>query len=156
MTRPIWVPGTPIPQGSKRLARGRILDANSRTLRPWRAHVTACTRTALEGAPPLAGPTRLDVIFHIPRPASHLKACGCLRAAAPALPASAPDLDKLVRAICDGLTDADAITDDRIITQIIATELYSTPLDQPGALIRLEPILVPHPTITCLRHQEHP
>lgn len=100
------VPGLAAPGGSKRayVIRGRavVTPANPTRERQWRAVVQVAARTAYSGAP-LTGPLRMELRFVMPRPASHLGARG-LRRSAPRVPATRPDLSKLVRALEDALT----------------------------------------------------
>jgi len=51
-----------------------------------------------------------------------------------------PDLDKLIRAVLDGITGI-LIEDDSQIVHIIATKQYAQPNEQHGVLIELEEIL---------------
>ena len=77
----------------------------------------------------------LRVTFYLQRPKSHSGARG-IKASAPALPDKVPDLDKLLRSTCDGLTQAALIVDDALIVRIKARKVYADN-EQPGALIYL-------------------
>ncbi len=116
-------PGLPAPQGSKRAVRlknGRtVLLESSARVRPYRATLALVARQAWPG-PPSAGAVALEVVFRFPRPKSHLRASGEVRAAAPAIP-SRPDLDKLVRALGDALTGI-VYLDDGQIGRWVATK----------------------------------
>ena len=50
------------------------------------------------------------------------------------LPSVSPDLDKLIRAVGDSLTDSGVVTDDSRIVRISARKLYAEGI-QPGATI---------------------
>jgi Holliday junction resolvase RusA-like endonuclease len=127
----IHVTGQPIPQGSKTAAviggRAVMFDSNKK-LKEWRATVTAATRTELikqrfngfESDQPLV----VFVEFHLERPKTVKRL----------FPAVKPDLDKLVRAVFDGVTDGHAWHDDSQVISVYATKMYST---TPGALIRI-------------------
>lgn len=141
----VTVPGTAVPQGSKRIVRGnRMIEAN-RDLRPWRAcvasHVIAAiVRTERQTGHrfPLAGPVDLAVTFNFPRPKAHYRTgrfSEALRAVAPTYMQVGPDLDKLVRAIGDALTDACAIVDDKQLHVIHAAKRWTT--DDPFTTITL-------------------
>lgn len=100
------VPGAAAPQGSKRAVRLRngrtVLLESSKRLKPWRAVVALAASEAWH-KPPHDGVVALELTFRFTRPKSHLKADGTLRAGAPLIPPR-PDLDKLVRGACDGMT----------------------------------------------------
>lgn len=123
---PIFIAGTPVPQGSKSATRtGVMFEANPK-LRPWRAvmtaHLTAWTGTWFGAWEPLDGPLLVDVTFWMPRPQRpkfhH--------------PAVKPDADKLCRALGDSMTDSGLIKDDARITTWHARKRYS---DTPGITI---------------------
>lgn len=130
------VPGTPIPQGSKRgfynkrTQRVQIVDADRNGLAEWRMKVTAYARdgaTVLGYPVPIEGPVGVRIAFILPRPQSHYgtgKNAKTLKPSAPRYPAKMPDIDKLVRAILDGITDAGLWLDDGQVIWIKATKEY--------------------------------
>lgn len=136
--------GTPAPQGSKKafVNRGRavIVDDNKRT-RPWREAVKEAAIIA-RGADSLLGPVAVSIRFYLPRPASHFgtgRNIGQVKAAAPAYPASVPDIDKLARSTLDALTDSGLIKDDKQIVTLNLTKRYpDMQMDVPGAVIVVE------------------
>src|SRR5881392_2089938 len=92
---PLFIPGTPAPQGSKRhIGHGRMLESSA-AVGPWRERVALAVHQ--QGWPLLAGPVAVDLTFVMPRPKSAPK-----RSTPPAI--RRPDLDKLERAILDALT----------------------------------------------------
>jgi Holliday junction resolvase RusA-like endonuclease len=112
--------GTPAPQGSKNQFGG---ESNPRT-RPWRAAVTA--EAAQHFDKPLTGPVHVSVIFAFTRPRKHYRTgrrANELREDAPLYMATAPDLDKLCRAIGDALTGV-AILDDKQIAVWTVVKKY--------------------------------
>ncbi|RCS81840.1 RusA family crossover junction endodeoxyribonuclease [Brachybacterium alimentarium] len=121
---PIWIPGTPIPQGSKSAGkRGKTVvmwDAN-RNLKPWRqtmtAHLAAWTALSAGAWEPFDGPLIVDATFWIPRPARPKFT----------LPATPADLDKYQRALGDSMTDSGLIKDDARITTWHARKRYAEP-----------------------------
>lgn len=143
------VPGLPQPQGSTRsFARGGkvVTTSDNPRLRPWRESVCWHARQAmqtpwLEGTisrPPFVGPVSVSAIFWLPRPAGHFgsgRNAGQLRASAPDRPAVKPDLDKLLRAVLDALSEAGAWRDDAQVVEL--GEVAKRYADQPGALIRV-------------------
>ena len=122
----VMVPGVPVPQGSlTSFGRGRpTVHTNKEVLLPWRAAVIATVRAAMgpDKEWPLTGPVKLSVSFSLPRPPSAPRSR--------LWPEKKPDLDKLVRAIGDSLTQAGAIQDDAQIVLLVADKSYGTPAVQ--------------------------
>ena len=116
---PIFIPGTPIPQGSKSATRTGVMYEANPKLRPWRAtmtaHLTACTGTWFGAWEPYDGPLFVDVTFHMPRP----------KRPKYSLPAVKPDCDKLCRALGDAMTTSGLIKDDARITTWHARKRYA-------------------------------
>jgi Holliday junction resolvase RusA-like endonuclease len=134
------VAGRPIPQGSKTIAHGRFLrDDNAATLQPWRMAVAAAAADAMGDLPTIHGPVRLRADFRFPRPRGHYGTGGNadrLKPSAPVYMSGRPDLDKLLRAIGDGITGI-VVVDDAQIVAITAAKAYG----QAGAIIRIEEVL---------------
>jgi crossover junction endodeoxyribonuclease RusA len=105
--------GLPAPQGSKRgfVAGGRAIvsDVNSVKLRTWRDSVSAAARDEFGDRPMLDEPVRVTVDFYFPMP----KARGKKHSLLPKK--TAPDLDKLCRAVGDALEIAGVIRSDALI-----------------------------------------
>ncbi|MGP5263676.1 RusA family crossover junction endodeoxyribonuclease [Glutamicibacter arilaitensis] len=121
-----FVAGEPAPQGSKRhVGNGRMIES-SKKLKPWRDRVTAVAKTRVLDEP-LDGHLRLIVNFYMPAP---------LKSKFGSRPAGTPDLDKLVRAVGDALTQSKLIKDDARIVSLIAHKHWA--LDTPGAEITIE------------------
>ena len=120
--------GDPAPQGSKKVVRGRLIEA-SKKLKPWRAAIEkACQSYAQENI--YLGPVRLEVDFFLPRPPS-------IKMTKRPLPIVPPDLDKLLRAVGDGVGQSGFIWgDDSQIVEIFARKFYSDDRD-PGAIIHI-------------------
>lgn len=119
------VEGTPAPQGSKRhVGNGRLVES-SKALRPWRATVTARAVEAMRGKPAMGGPLELTCVFTFTRPSAHFGKNG-LKASAPLHKTTAPDTDKLTRAICDALADAGVYRNDAQVARIVASKIYGT------------------------------
>jgi crossover junction endodeoxyribonuclease RusA len=120
--------GTPAPQGSKRhVGGGRMIEASTR-LAPWREAVAWSARRALpKGWQPLDEPVLVVADFRSPRPASarHL-----------VWNARRPDLDKLLRAICDSLVPI-VLVDDARIVGLVAHKRYATADRPPGVAVTL-------------------
>lgn len=120
--------GVPRPQGSKRaVGGGRFIEA-SKYLPEWRKAVVAAAREAHEGEP-LQGAVTVEATFVFPRP----KALKPDQDAPPHT--SAPDTDKLQRAVGDALTIAGVIGDDAQIHTWRAHKRRARPGETPGAHI---------------------
>jgi Holliday junction resolvase RusA-like endonuclease len=140
----IEVRGLPAPQGSKRHVGRGIMVESSRAVGPWREAVRAETQRALESLlfagrdlPPTGGPMALTAVFMLPRPKSHYRTgrnSHLLKPSAPNFPSGRPDLDKLLRALLDGLTAGGIWQDDSQVAQLAATKEWG----QPGCLIEID------------------
>ena len=113
--RSFWVAGTPAPQGSKRHVGRGILVESSKLVKPWREAVKWAALSAPEQIA-LPGPVAVDIVFHLKRPKS---------AKADALPATRPDLDKLIRSTLDGLTEAAVFEDDARVCRLLCEKVYA-------------------------------
>lgn len=127
--------GIPAPQGSKTLMPNRRMVESSKKVGPWRDAVATAAMVAHSGRPPLDGPLRLDAEFRIPMPQSRPKR---VREFGAAWRTATPDLDKLLRSTCDGLTAAGVIVDDARIVSIAATKHEVT--GWTGARLALRPL----------------
>lgn len=132
-----FVHGVPVPQGSKSVSRsGHLYDVNAKQLKPWRQQIAETIR-AMDAREVIEGPVALSVVFSFPRPKSHYNKSG-LTSKAPRRHQSKPDLDKLVRALGDGIaTDANLLKDDSQIVSINAEKRYCVGEEQPGALVTI-------------------
>ena len=139
----VFVEGVPQPQGSSRAFRsgGKIVvtSANPK-LKAWRNQITEAVRNEADrlGLTGWVGRAWLTLTFILPRPASHLTSKGALTKSAPRQHLSTPDLDKLVRAVGDGITDAGVWRDDSQVISITATKHYSDAFTDTGASIIIE------------------
>jgi crossover junction endodeoxyribonuclease RusA len=147
-----FVPGVPAPQGSKRhIGNGRMIESASKKLAPWRRSVVLCTRNAMNArsqatdlwAGKVPGqPIHVTMDFALPRPRAHYatgRNAGELRtSAALAVPAGYPDLDKLVRAVLDGLKLGGLLADDGQAVALSASKRYVHVRENPGCRIIAE------------------
>lgn len=124
------VPGIPVPQGSKRhVGNGVMIEANQ-ALKPWRQEVIAAgIDAAVKANWVCAGKATyaVKIVFTFKRPKSHHRVTGALMPSAPAHPGVRPDLDKLIRAVFDALTQAAVVWDDSQIVRLIAMKTYGAP-----------------------------
>lgn len=123
------IPGEPKPQGSKKAyVRGRravLVEANP-GLKAWRATVTLHAKPHA-GAYTGNRPLHVTYNFFLTKPKSVRRW----------LPWVKPDLDKLIRAVNDGLSDAGIWDDDSRITTITASKTYATPGEQPCVTVTI-------------------
>jgi Holliday junction resolvase RusA-like endonuclease len=154
----IRIYGTPIPQGSKvanHFGHG-VRDANAAKLKPWRKTVRAQAEDVTRHHDTLTGPVRVWVRFTFTRPASHYRTgrnAHLVRDTAPLYPGvKHGDIDKLVRAIFDALTDAGVWSDDTQVVDVRARKFYAgedeLALDKPGVDVVVEPIEADVPLTT--------
>lgn len=122
------IQGVPIPQGSKNLVRGRVIEANKR-LKPWRKIVAT---EAQKHAPkePINTAVQVAAVFAFQRPRT---------TKFPHYPAGkVGDIDKLCRAILDGLTTAGIYSDDSRVTTLNATKRWCEQGETPHAHITIQ------------------
>ena len=119
------VTGDPASQGSHAIMNGRIVQVNSSKHKAWRK---AIVQEAIAILPadwqPIDEPCELVVNFYMPKPKTVTRQ----------LPSVSPDLDKLIRAVGDSLTDSGIVADDSRIVRISARKLYAEGI-QSGASI---------------------
>ena len=130
----IFVTGTPAPQGSKRYlgtrgGRGILVESAGERVKSWRADVREAFTGVLDA--PMAGAVRVEVRFHLLRPAS-------VSVARRPLPTVKPDLDKLARAVLDALKSAGVYLDDSQVVTLVAAKTYAPAGSPAGAWIQIE------------------
>jgi Holliday junction resolvase RusA-like endonuclease len=119
------VTGDPASQGSHAIMHGRIVQVNSSKHKAWRkAIVQQAIATLPDDWQPIDEPCELIVNFYLPKPKTVNRQ----------LPSVSPDLDKLIRAVGDSLTDSGVVVDDSRIVRISARKLYAEGIE-PGATI---------------------
>lgn len=124
------VDGLPVPKGSFSPARngGFRPQGDQRKINAWRSDVKAAAHLAMDGAgyvDLMRGPIRLLVDFQLPAPKSIPKyKMGWL------LPTKKPDIDKLIRSVCDHLTGI-VWADDSQVCFLTLTKHYAWD-DRPG------------------------
>lgn len=147
MSEHLWliITGTPAPQGSKTRTRYGMYDDNAKVLKPWREAVTTQARSTRPVA--MGGPLAVDLTVILPRPKGHYRTgrnAHLLRDGAPVYPVGAQvgDVDKLARAVFDGLTDAGVWHDDVQVVTLTARKMYPAAgrFEQPGAVIGISPL----------------
>jgi crossover junction endodeoxyribonuclease RusA len=139
----VVVNGRPAPQGSKRHVGGGRMVEMSKAVGPWREAVRAETQRAAAAVIwPDGWPVTVDVVFYLQRPAGHYgtgRNGGAVKASAPGYPAGRPDVDKLARAVLDGLAMGGAFTDDSQVVSLTAIKRWADG-HPPGASIHVDPM----------------
>jgi Holliday junction resolvase RusA-like endonuclease len=106
--------------------------------------VTAHALEAKGDAPTLTGPIGIRIIFTLDRPKNHFgtgKNASLVKPSSPDFPATMPDIDKLMRAILDGLTDARVWDDDGQVVWVQATKVWSDERFSAGAYLTIGEML---------------
>ena len=119
-----FVKGRPVPLGSLMFIHGRPIHARATDLAVWRADIAR--NAELFGFKPIASAVRVELDFIMSKPKSAKRM----------FPSVKPDLDKLVRAVLDGLTGV-AYEDDSQVVFIKATKTYG---ETQGVWIKIEQI----------------
>lgn len=121
----LTIAGEPAPQGSKRIIKGRLVEASSTKLRKWRKAIAdACMDYAQENI--LLGPVHVEVNFYLTRPQS-------VKFAKRPLPIVPPDLDKLCRGLLDGIGQSEVIWGDDSQVVSLSARKYYADQHEPGA-----------------------
>jgi len=111
-----FIDGVPVPQGSMRtVGRGVVIHSNAKKLKEWRTTVAWQVRAFFQDDDQIDDSMRVDLEFYLPRPASVKRI----------FPHRKPDLDKLIRAVLDGVTESNAVTDDARFVEINAKKFYA-------------------------------
>jgi Holliday junction resolvase RusA-like endonuclease len=131
--------GVAMPKGNMRafLKRGMkfpIVTESNRSVKSWQQLVAEGASRALQDAPQdlIAFGVRVTVCFYLPRPKKHHKV-GVFVAHC-----TAPDLDKLSRAVLDALSKV-AYYDDAQVTELVAGKYYTTTNGAAYVDVRVEP-----------------
>ena len=116
------VEGTPIQQGSMKFIRpGVMIHSRAEELAIWRSHIATAAQKA--GCTPIDSPISISLKFRVKKPKTVKRQ----------YPTVAPDLDKYIRAVLDGLTNTAYIDDSQVI-QITASKEYA---ENPGVDIQI-------------------
>lgn len=111
--------------GKGRVSHGR--PAHARALAAWRSALEAAARDALAGRPEMEGPVAVAATFWLLRPQAHYRGRSrshAVRSDAPSHPATKPDLDKLLRALIDGIAPA-IMRDDSQVARATCAKRYA-------------------------------
>ena len=135
MTLRFTVVGIPAPKGSSKAfafrrgdgSLGAAVTHDNKRTKPWQATVgvtAAIAKTAAGIAAIWTGPVRLDLVFYMPKPQKPKHAQHITK----------PDLDKLIRAVKDGLTGV-VWQDDSQVIEVHALKAYCARTSAPGAAV---------------------
>lgn len=125
-----FIEGVPVPQGSMRtVGRGVVIHSNAKKLKEWRSLVAYQVRAFFQDDEQIDDALRIDLEFYLPRPSTVKRI----------FPSRKPDLDKLIRAVLDGITESKAVTDDARFVEINAKKFYTYDTEvftrRPGVLV---------------------
>lgn len=146
MTVRFNIVGLPAPQGSKtRMPNGALVEGSSTTgrarLNDWRSTVAAVAHQQRQLVEvPFDGPVQVTVDFRFPVPKSRSKtyrqqlAAGTIDGWKP----TKPDLDKLCRALGDGLVQGGLIARDELICSWSAHKIEVAEGDWTGAWVTVD------------------
>lgn len=135
--------GEPAPQGSKKaFVRGNraVLVDDSKKTKPWKRAVREACEDAIESWKeqhrytfvPIDEAIECHMVFFMPRPKSLAKKVKwCFRK---------PDLDKLLRATFDGVTESQLWKDDARVRKVVAEKNYEDAEHEQGAILTIRTI----------------
>lgn len=120
-----FVKGRPVPQGSMKFIRpGVMIHSRAEDLALWRADIAR--NAQLNGFKPIQGGVKVQIDFVFLKPKSTNRAYPWVK----------PDIDKLIRAVLDGLTGV-AYEDDCQVILLQASKTYG---QNEGAWITIEQV----------------
>jgi Holliday junction resolvase RusA-like endonuclease len=106
------------------------VTSDNPALKKWRKAIAKCAASAWGDRPPIADEAlRVECDFFLKRPEGHWgtgRNAHLLKDSAPAKPTTIPDVDKLLRAVLDGLTDV-VYRDDSLVTSAPPAKHYAVP-----------------------------
>jgi Holliday junction resolvase RusA-like endonuclease len=142
MNLKFFVEGTPAPKGSFKVLPGRgrrrhIVVRDNRKTKPWEEAVTATAAMMMQGRLPIDGPVAVYLRFILKRPKDHLRSNGELKDWAPFWCSFKPDLDKLARAVFDGL-EGEVLANDSRVVLLQASKVYVVPGARTGCSIHIK------------------
>jgi len=116
-----FIAGRPIPQGSLKFINGHAIHVRAQDLALWRADIARVAKSVIWEKAVEGVEVHLTFTFLKPKTVKRIE------------PFVRPDIDKLIRAVLDGLTGV-AYDDDQQVTKITAIKEYGT---VEGVLIRI-------------------
>ena len=131
------VEGRPKPQIRHKFSYGRTYDPSCKDKEEFLQKVIE-----LAPKPPIAAPIRVILIFYMPRPKYMFrtgKFKGMLKPNQPIQHSKTPDIDNLVKMVCDALNGV-FYKDDSQISQLKAEKLYCDVDEKPRTEVHIEQI----------------
>ena len=122
------VTGLPVTQGSKAISRSGRMYETGKGWAAWRKAIKEATETQVELTDTVLGGVRVSLTFRFPRPAK------------PKYDYPLKDLDKLCRAVLDGMSTSHGggiIEDDKHVVYLTAYKEYH---EHAGVIIRIDPL----------------
>ena len=116
----VSVDGIPVPQGSMVRTKFGVRHSKPESIALFRSQIGLAVRAAADEQGvvlPLEGPLMLSALFVLPRPPSAPKRR--------VWPTVKPDSDKILRALCDALTQCGAWMDDAQVVEMVAGKRYT-------------------------------
>lgn len=148
-----YVLGLPVPEGElncNRQPNHKLYHANTKRLIPWRNAIAAAARRHAADVP--VGPIELELTFSMGRPKNHYgtgRNAKTLKPTAPIWHTVKPDVDHLVRAVLDALTQGGVYLDDSVVVDVHGRKFYAEDglvnsafgdvLAEPGVVVRIRP-----------------
>lgn len=134
-----FVAGIPIPQGSMSAfvinGRAQITDQKKKKLKPWRAAIADRAAGSWLDRSQLLGPVEVYAVFVFERPKTVTRRMPSVKGA---------DLDKLVRALLDGIGDAETVwKDDSQVVRLVVEKVYGA---VPGVHASVSEVSADQPT----------
>jgi Holliday junction resolvase RusA-like endonuclease len=132
--------GQPRPRAFSRGGHAHVFDPA--TAEGWKGQIALAARPLIPPAP-VTTPVKVSIFFRFARPKNHFgmhKGIPYLRADAPDLHTSKPDLDNLEKAVLDTLTELHFWTDDALVSDLSSCKRYAIAPAGPnseGATIRI-------------------
>lgn len=130
-----FVPGEPVSQGSMKTVTPKggtkpVVIHSNKALAPWRRTVAQAADYLVRE--PFYGGVTVDLTFFMLRPKTVTRPHPITR--------SSYDLDKLIRAVFDALTDSGAIEDDSRVVEVSSRKLYVSKITEAGVNIAISAI----------------
>lgn len=123
--------GTPASKGSIQPFAHGGFRPDDRELEYWQDNVREAAQRALAGRPAMVGALLFEATFYVHRPMTHHDH---------EYSAETPDLDKLERAVYDGITKSRAWRDDKQASKNITEKRYVTASESKGVKVRISVI----------------
>lgn len=127
--------------GGKR-PQGTVYHSSDADVREWRAAIRAALLPH-KALLPVVGPVEVLAVFAVHRPVNHRGRPRGGQAVGPMIqagverprPTVTPDIDKVLRAVLDALTEARAYDDDAQVVSVVSEQVYTTASE--GLYLRL-------------------